>query len=207
MLSLRRSVHIVLHFHLAAASNSASLILIGKVINLSNSCALSNSTTHFTGQLEEYLAANETHRSCVGAVIQACYRTLGLIVFYTAVLPSDGRGDDGDDGSSSISGSVQGGRSSQGGGDSAEFAGMESQGMKNDRSHGRLKCWMIRLGATIVEAAAMIDINIARYYSCSRLGFYWRKNDHSVLAGTSFAASWYLLMISANVMGTRWRQS
>jgi len=84
------------------------------------------------GELEEYLAANATHKSCVQSLMKACYRTVGIVHFYTLTTLSE-----------------------------EEYEGkMDSNGQVMNPY--KLKCWTLKVGASVVDAAAMVDIHIAR---------------------------------------------
>ena len=41
------------------------------------------------GRLLEYYALNQTHKSCISAVMRAVYRAVGIVQFYTVTLPEN----------------------------------------------------------------------------------------------------------------------
>jgi len=94
------------------------------------------------GELEEYWAANATHKSCVNSLMKACYRAVGILHFYTLTTLSED-----------------------------EYDGkMDSNGQKIDPY--RLKCWTLKVGSSVVDAAAMVDIHIARnFIRCDIVAF------------------------------------
>lgn len=80
------------------------------------------------------MAANATHKSCVHSLMKACYRTVGIIHFYTL---SSVQADD-------------------------EPDGVMIAGQQQEEEPYRLKCWTLKMGGSVVDAAAMVDIHIAR---------------------------------------------
>eukprot|EP01036_Dinobryon_divergens_P026346 gene26346-34980_t len=70
-------------------SSNKKLEAVSLILPISCSFESHLVTLDKTGQLSDYYALNQTHKSCITALMRAVYRAVGVIQFYTVTLPDN----------------------------------------------------------------------------------------------------------------------